>query len=82
MDFVCYRGTLSLLFCSPYEDKDDWLLGATKYKGTIYIAQFPTERRVKDVQNRKYFQKKMCSWGFKFEQYLTTGMCFQGLIGI
>ncbi|KAG0267511.1 hypothetical protein BG011_004545 [Mortierella polycephala] len=34
-DFVCYRGILTKIMCTPYARNDPWELGATLHKGTM-----------------------------------------------
>lgn len=71
IDFICYRGLLKVILTTPYERRDDWMICATKFKGKIYLVAFPTERRRQQIANMTDMDKKMCSWGYKFEQYLT-----------
>lgn len=71
-DFICYRGLLRLIMCTPYEFREDWCVHATRYKGNIYMSQVETEQKQNDRQNATEEQKKFCSYGFKFEQYCMT----------
>lgn len=34
-DFVCYRGILTKIMCTPYTRNEPWELGATLYKGSM-----------------------------------------------
>ncbi|XP_055917098.1 decapping nuclease DXO homolog [Eupeodes corollae] len=71
-DFICFRGLLRLLMCTPYEWKEDWCVHATRYKGNIYLSQKETEQKRHDRLNQNENQKKFCAYGFKFEQYCMT----------
>ncbi|XP_055373133.1 decapping nuclease DXO homolog [Condylostylus longicornis] len=71
-DFICFRGLLRLLMCSPYDEREDWIIMATKYKGNIYLCQRETPRKISQRQNETESQKKILSYGFKFEQYIFT----------
>lgn len=73
MDFVCFRGLLRLLMCTPYEHRDPWIIRATKFKGTIYLCDEETEEHYETRQNESEYQKAIMSYGFKFEQYMLTG---------
>ncbi len=34
-NFICYRGILTKIMCTPYSRNEPWELGATLYKGTM-----------------------------------------------
>lgn len=71
-DFVCFRGLLTVLLCTPYERQDDWCIEAVKWKGTIYLLAIPTSRRLASKDRETERQRQMSSWGYKFEQYMTS----------
>lgn len=73
-DFVCFRGLLRLIMCTPYEHREPWIILATKYKGTIYLCAEETEKRIQERRNEGIEMKKILSYGFKFEQYLLSGV--------
>ena len=66
-DFVCYRGLLSKIMVSPYENNNRWLICATKFKGTIYLCEFHETYPPPDD-----YYNKLSFGGFRFEQYLTS----------
>ncbi|XP_040062864.2 decapping and exoribonuclease protein [Ixodes scapularis] len=70
VNFVCKRGLLSTLACTPYRKRDDWLFSATRYKNTLYLCKFESESPW-ESQNPK-LAKQMYFWGHKFEQYMTS----------
>lgn len=72
-DVVCFRGLLRLLMCTPYENRDAWIILATKYKGTIYLCAKNTDAKLRENANLTERTKTIFSYGFKFEQYLFTG---------
>ncbi|XP_014667758.1 PREDICTED: decapping and exoribonuclease protein-like [Priapulus caudatus] len=59
--------------CTPYENREGWIVCVTKFKNTYYMCEFETDKRVKDRERETERQKEMSFWGFKFEQYLTAG---------
>lgn len=69
-DFICYRGLLRLVMCSPFERRDDWCILATRYKGNIYLCQRETEMKKMQKLNETEQWKRIGSYGFKFEQYI------------
>lgn len=71
-DFVCFRGLLTMLICTPYETRDDWIICASKWKGTIYLCAFETEDAKRQRLQASGHQKKCMAWGRKFEQYMAT----------
>eukprot|EP00095_Tigriopus_kingsejongensis_P002537 snap_masked-scaffold344_size201325-processed-gene-1.0 protein:Tk02537 transcript:snap_masked-scaffold344_size201325-processed-gene-1.0-mRNA-1 annotation:"protein dom3z" len=71
-DFVCYRGLLTCLMCTPYEAKDRWVISARKYKGTVYLLKEETPEGLRQRKSMSEKQKTMCIWGYKFEQHLMS----------
>lgn len=71
--FVCFRGLLRLLMCTPYDLRESWIVLAMKYKGSIYLCQLETDEKKCQRLNEDEKTKLFCSYGFKFEQYLLTG---------
>ncbi|GFT47821.1 decapping and exoribonuclease protein [Trichonephila clavipes] len=75
VDFVTVRGTLVLIMCTPYLNgnlRNQWEICATKYNGIIYFSAIDTDRDVAENKNSTYMQMCYQSWGYKFEQYVTT----------
>ncbi|KAL1419979.1 hypothetical protein MTO96_004612 [Rhipicephalus appendiculatus] len=72
--FVCRRGSLHSVLCTPYDRPNDWLIGATRHGGAVYLRAFDTEawkkysaeRATNDVLDHFIY------WGHKFEQYMTS----------
>lgn len=73
-DFVCFRGLCTTIMCTPYEKREGWQLFAVKHHGTIYLREMPTEAKLKSEANKSEHQTRMCSWGFKFEQYMVDDL--------
>ncbi|XP_037518555.1 decapping and exoribonuclease protein isoform X1 [Rhipicephalus sanguineus] len=73
-DFVCYRGLLTRLACTAYEAREDWLLAACRFRGSIYLCAFETDaerrRRLEDAADPR--RDRMSFWGYKFEQYMVS----------
>ena len=71
-DVVCYRGLLTTLLATPYEEREGWQLDCVTWRGTTYLCQVETEQRRRERERETERQKRMSSWGYKFEQYCTV----------
>lgn len=71
-DFICWRGLLTKLLTTPYENRDGWMIGVTLFSGTYYLCEFETEEKKHQRETTTQRQDEMCCWGWKFEQYLTA----------
>lgn len=45
-----------------------------RYRGTIYLCAYETPEKLAQRENETEVQKKMCSWGYKFEHFMTEGV--------
>ena len=70
-DFVTWRGHLTKMLCTPYENREPWKMAATRFNDTIYISEVETEKAKRDRINQSPKHHEMCYWGYKFENYLT-----------
>lgn len=70
-EFICIRGVLKELFSTPFTNKD-WIICASKYRGTIYLCNYYTEQKIMDNLYATAYQKNCSIWGRKFEQYLVA----------
>lgn len=73
VDFVCYRGLLRMIMCTPYENRDSWIILASKFMNTIYLCALETDTKKHERLNETEKTKRILSYGFKFEQYMLTG---------
>lgn len=73
VDFVCYRGLLRMIMCTPYENRDPWIILATKFMNTIYLCALETDSKKHERLNENEKTKRVFSYGFKFEQFMLTG---------
>lgn len=72
-DFIAFRGVLRQIMCLQYERRQDLRIRATRMNGTIYVNKEDTEEQLAQEAAMTTRHLAMCSWGFKFEQYLTSG---------
>ncbi|XP_049540802.1 decapping nuclease DXO homolog [Anopheles darlingi] len=71
-DFVCFRGLLRLIACTPYDRNTGWIVQAIRYRGTIYLCERPTAEKLESARNETEQQRRFCFYGFKFEQHILT----------
>ncbi|XP_063794184.1 decapping and exoribonuclease protein [Pseudophryne corroboree] len=69
-DFVTWRGHLTKILCTPYENQEGWILAVTLFKGTLYISERETAAACKKRKQRTQEQEKLMYSGYKFESYL------------
>ncbi|KAH8245249.1 hypothetical protein KR032_007283 [Drosophila birchii] len=69
--FVTLRGILRQIMCLQYERNCVFRIKATLLNGTIYMAKEETEQQRLRKENMTKRDWDMCSWGYKFEQYVT-----------
>ncbi|KAF7723121.1 Dom-3 Z [Apophysomyces ossiformis] len=79
-DIVTWRGIISKIMCTPYQQGDPWEFRATRYdvkmkekpKGTIYIEEQMTKSKRAFETNKSEHQSLMEYWGQKFESLATV----------
>ena len=71
-DFIFWRGLLTTILTTPYENQKDWSFSIIKYKGTYYLCEIETESSENERLNRDEKSKDFTYWGFKFESYITS----------
>jgi len=70
-DFVCWRGTLTRIAATPYEEREGWRMVIVRFADVIFICEVKTPEKRLAIENETRRQKLMSYWGFKFEQYMT-----------
>lgn len=71
--FFCYRGLMTCVACTPYENREPWKIVVILYKGNIYLCARDTEESLQRKQNMTEKDKCFTSWGYKFEQFILSG---------
>ncbi|XP_066944471.1 decapping and exoribonuclease protein-like isoform X2 [Macrobrachium rosenbergii] len=56
-----------------FHTKDNAGRPLQRFRGTIYMWSYETPEKKADREAQTEEQLKMCSWGYKFEQYMTEG---------
>lgn len=70
------RGTLQRIMCSPYISgfyRNQWEICASKFNSVIYFSAIDSDEDVKEEKTASYRKLQFQAWGYKFEQYMTTG---------
>nr|XP_034841214.1 decapping and exoribonuclease protein-like isoform X2 [Maniola hyperantus] len=70
--FFCYRGLLTCVACTPFENREPWKIVAILYKGNIYLCARDTEAKRQQKLCMSARDKQFTSWGYKFEQYMLS----------
>ncbi|MFH4980004.1 hypothetical protein AB6A40_006713 [Gnathostoma spinigerum] len=71
-DFVCYRGTLTRIAATPFNQGEGWKICAVRLRDVIFLCEYNTEAKIQQIQSMTLREKMMTYWGFKFEQYMTV----------
>ncbi len=73
VDFIAWRGHFTKFLCTPYERREGWAMAVTLFNGTWYISEVETEENRARRKNMNSRELEMTYWGYKFEQYVTSG---------
>lgn len=68
--FVCFRGLLRLIMCTPYDKRESWIINAISFKGTIYLCAEETIEKKNKKMSETEENKKFSRYGFKFEKFI------------
>ncbi|XP_071650895.1 decapping and exoribonuclease protein-like [Temnothorax longispinosus] len=72
IDFICSRGIIRKLLCEPYAKmSDEWIICASKYRGTIYLCEFCPDARERG-QDNAVVENQISSKINKFQQYIVA----------
>ncbi|XP_064651593.1 decapping and exoribonuclease protein-like [Lineus longissimus] len=71
-DFICWRGLLTKLLCTPFEEREGWIVSVVKFHDTYYMCEYETQERIDERNNTSQRQEEMSYWGYKFEQYVVA----------
>ena len=71
--FICHRTDLLAISSTLYERFSDWSIYATKFRSVIYLNKVDTEEKQQRDTALTDDQRRQISWGYKFEQYITSG---------
>ncbi|XP_024892802.1 decapping and exoribonuclease protein-like, partial [Temnothorax curvispinosus] len=72
IDFICSRGVITKLMCRPDVKSDEWIICASKYRGTIYLCEFRPDERERGQDNATVSDKQISTGTNKFQQYIVA----------
>ncbi|CAK8673529.1 unnamed protein product [Clavelina lepadiformis] len=70
-DFVLWRGHLTKLMCTPFENRDGWSMACQKLENTVYVSEVETKAAAQRKASSTEREKLMTYWGVRFEGYMT-----------
>lgn len=72
-DFVSSSQDLIVkIMTTPYKKQDEWCIGATRFKGTIYLQQFLTDKERQREEKIDDFSNMLMYCGRRFERSITA----------
>lgn len=67
---VTWRGHLTKLLTTPYEQQEGWQLAASRFQGTLYLSEVETPAARAQRLARPPLLRELMYMGYKFEQYM------------
>ncbi|XP_045212578.2 decapping and exoribonuclease protein-like [Mercenaria mercenaria] len=82
-NFVCRRGLLAKVMCTPYEEREDWIIAVVLHNGTYYLNEIETEQKKQDkakmAEQKKQNEARMTEQKKQDEARITDDeMCCWG----
>ncbi|KZW02878.1 RAI1-domain-containing protein [Exidia glandulosa HHB12029] len=71
---ITWRGILTKILGSPYEDRDSWELNVMSVNGTLYLEEHPSQAKLADMRMTDTDPKRRLQtyFGYSFESYCTS----------
>jgi RAT1-interacting protein len=69
---ISWRGTMTKILTSPYEDRDGWELNIMHNNGTLYFEEFISDSRLKEKDDMTPHQRVQTYYGYAFESWCTA----------
>uniref|UniRef100_A0AC35EX77 Decapping nuclease n=1 Tax=Panagrolaimus sp. PS1159 TaxID=55785 RepID=A0AC35EX77_9BILA len=70
-DFICYRGNLTKIAASPYEEGGiGWKFAVTKFNDIFFFMELDTDTWILERTKETPKTKMFTYWGHKFETYI------------
>lgn len=69
---VSWRGVMTKILISPYEERDGWEMNVMFVQGTMYFEEHFTDDRLREMQNMNPKQRRQTYYGYAFESYCTS----------
>ncbi|KAG6862455.1 hypothetical protein C0995_000001 [Termitomyces sp. Mi166 len=69
---VTWRGVITRILTSPYEEREEFELNMMSVNGTLYFEEHISEERLKEKNNMKPRHRIQMYYGYAFESYCTS----------
>ena len=70
-DIVCWRGSITKIAASPYEQGGiGWKIAIEKFENTLFFNDIDTDTKIANMEKQTEWEKKCTYWGHKFESYI------------
>ncbi|KAG5647335.1 hypothetical protein DXG03_000403 [Asterophora parasitica] len=69
---VAWRGVMTRILTSPYEDREGWELNVMSINGTLYFEEHLSEARLKEKNDMEPRHRQQTYYGYAFESYCTS----------
>ncbi|XP_075774373.1 decapping and exoribonuclease protein [Pelodiscus sinensis] len=69
-DFITWRGHLTKVLTTPYENHEGWLLAVSLFRGTLYVSEVETPAARQQREQRSDMLQELAYMGYKFEHYM------------
>lgn len=69
-DIICWRGLFTKLGTTPYEERENWVLGAVRFQNVLFLVLFETDQEKERQARMTERDKRMTYWGHRFERYV------------
>ncbi|RDB26378.1 Decapping nuclease RAI1 [Hypsizygus marmoreus] len=69
---VAWRGVMTKILTSPYEEKEGWELNVMFVNGTMYFEEHLSESRLKEKNDMEPRHRLQSYYGYAFESYCTS----------
>nr|XP_014425353.1 decapping and exoribonuclease protein [Pelodiscus sinensis] len=69
-DFITWRGHLTKVLTTPYENHEGWLRAVSLFRGTLYVSEVETPAARQQREQRSDMLQELAYMGYKFEHYM------------
>ncbi|KIY64841.1 RAI1-domain-containing protein [Cylindrobasidium torrendii FP15055 ss-10] len=75
---VSWRGVMTKILTSPYEERDGWELNVMLEHGTLYLEEHTSDEKVEEKNNIEPRHRTQMYYGYAFESYGTSDTPYRG----
>uniref|UniRef100_K7FR26 Decapping nuclease n=1 Tax=Pelodiscus sinensis TaxID=13735 RepID=K7FR26_PELSI len=67
---ITWRGHLTKVLTTPYENHEGWLRAVSLFRGTLYVSEVETPAARQQREQRSDMLQELAYMGYKFEHYM------------